>query len=459
VLALALVLLAPPAHVEFIPWAEARTVVEKVAPEALPDALRALTAQEREVAWPNWIGARDREIRARLAQGTEDSLAHFLLFGTSFTREPRLTAAELASTGGDTSRLRQRLAGRLRDLVATLAATGGDERVQFLRGFLRSREFDARDPGSRERVSAYLVDNLARVLRENDSLARALEAARSLGDPSAEFAERSRLFRTRGLSSDTSLFPNLAIEESLVALRDRGLLAKGSVRRVGIVGPGLDFTDKQDGYDFYPQQSLQPFALADSLLRLGLAKADDLTLVTLDLNPQVNHHLENAAAAARKGQGYVLQLPRDTAIAWTPAAEAYWARFGDAAGVPEEPLPVPKQASALRSRAVRIRPELVAKLRVHDANVVLQRPRPAAGAELDLVVATNILVYYDVFEQCLALANAAAMLRTGGLLLSNNAVLELPGSSMRSVGYNTTGYSSREADGDHIVWYRKLIVE
>jgi hypothetical protein len=33
-----------------------------------------------------------------------------------------------------------------------------------------------------------------------------------------------------------------------------------------------------------------------------------------------------------------------------------------------------------------------------------------------------VLVYYDRFEQALALANIAAMLRTGGLFLANSPV-------------------------------------
>ena len=31
----------------------------------------------------------------------------------------------------------------------------------------------------------------------------------------------------------------------------------------------------------------------------------------------------------------------------------------------------------------------------------------------DLIIATNVLVYYDVFEQSLALANLATMMRRG----------------------------------------------
>ena len=54
-------------------------------------------------------------------------------------------------------------------------------------------------------------------------------------------------------------------------MKARGLLKPGAVRRVAIVGPGLDFADKDVGFDIYPQQTLQPFAVLDSLKRLGLA--------------------------------------------------------------------------------------------------------------------------------------------------------------------------------------------
>jgi hypothetical protein len=115
----------------------------------------------------------------------------------------------------------------------------------------------------------------------------------------------------------------------------------------------------------------------------------------------------------------------------------------------------PAVLGEVKTRAVRIRPDVVARLSASDLDVVLQRPVP--GEPFDLVIATNILVYYDTFEQSLALANIAAMLRPGGFLLSNNALLELPRSRMRSVGYSSTAYSSLPSDGDRIVWYRRRI--
>jgi SAM-dependent methyltransferase len=280
-----------------------------------------------------------------------------------------------------------------------------------------------------------------------------LESARMLGDPSGEFAERSKLFRDRGLSSDTSLMPNFAIERSFGSMKSRGLLPAGHVRRVAIIGPGLDFTDKQDGYDFYPQQTTQPFAVIDSLLRLGLARPADLRVTTLDLSARINDHLRNARARAAQAMSYIVQLPRDSQ--WKPELADYWSKFGDRIGESAAPVAVPSALGDIKVRAVKIRPAVVSLVSPEDLNVVLQRLDLPPDERFDLIIATNILVYYDMFEQSLALANIEKMLRPGGFLLSNNALLELPGSNMHSVDYETVVYSDRENDGDHIVWYQR----
>ena len=72
-----------------------------------------------------------------------------------------------------------------------------------------------------------------------------------------------------------------------------------------------------------------------------------------------------------------------------------------------------------------------------------------------MLIATNILVYYDTLEQSLALANIQTMLRPGGILLTNNLLLELPFSKMKSGDYVSVEYSTRETDGDRILWYRR----
>jgi SAM-dependent methyltransferase len=291
-------------------------------------------------------------------------------------------------------------------------------------------------------------------LNERAGYARVLESAKLLGNPTTEFAERSRLFEKRGLSSDTSVLPNLAIERALTSIKAQGLLRASSVKRVAVLGPGLDFTDKEDGYDFYPQQTIQPFAVVDTLLRLNLA-GPGLKLTTFDLSPRVNDHLAAARKRAARGIGYVVQLPRNAHSSWKPETIAYWERLGERIGVPVTPAAVPAGAGDVKVRAVRIRPAVVRSIVPYDLNIVAQRMELRPGEEFDLIVATNILVYYDVFDQSLALKNVERMLRPGGLLLSNNALLELPGSAMRSVGYETVVYSDMPGDGDHIVWYRR----
>lgn len=239
-------------------------------------------------------------------------------------------------------------------------------------------------------------------------------------------------------------------------MRDRGLLSAGSVGRVGIIGPGLDFTDKQEGYDFYRTQTVQPFAVMDSLVRLGLAQPGKLDVDSLDLSSRVLEHVERARRSALEGRPYTIQLPRDPLRGWKPELVAYWKRFGDQIGSPVPPVAVPPSLQGIESRAVAVRPGFVKRTRALDVNIVLQREGVPEKARFDLLIATNVLVYYDTFEQSLALTNIQSMLRPGGFLLTNNLLLELPSLKMRSGDYVSVEYSPRPADGDRILWYRRL---
>src|SRR6185369_4125762 len=244
--------------------------------DVMPAELRSASSGDLASIWAGWVARRDAEIRARLVQGEEDSLVNFLLFGTSFTHKPRITLNDLAqgaagnsiSAGHSTepSVFVQVIQSRADDLIRAIAAPANNERLLFARQLLARKGYDIRSEPGRKRTRDYLISSLVRILNEHASYGRVLESAKLLGDPSAEFAERSKLYATRGLSSDTSLLPNLAIERALASLKAQGAIAPGSVHRIAIIGPGLDFTDKQDGYDFYPEQTIQPFAIIDSLV-------------------------------------------------------------------------------------------------------------------------------------------------------------------------------------------------
>lgn len=446
-----------------IPYSDARPVLESMA-EALPPELSGRSPAELEAAWPEWVRQRNVEIRARLERGDEDSIVNLMLFGTRFTSAPRITSANLARLAATSqpaeSKDTAEVAGplilsRAEDLVRAATSPGEDGRLLFVRQMLDSKGVSPSTPAGAAKARTYLLESLRRILHEQEGYRQTLEAARALGDPTEEFVQRSTLYRDRGLSLDTSLLPNLAIERSLAELKSRGLLPAGGLRRVAVIGPGLDFTDKSAGYDFYPQQTIQPFALLDSLLRLGLARADQIELTSLDLSPRVNSHIAQVRDRARRGLGYVIQLPLPADVRWQPESVAYWKRIGDQIGRPATPAKPPPAAGRLEIRAIRVRSGIASHIRAADLNVVLERyTLPPSSPGFDLIIATNILVYYDTLEQSLALRNIAAMLRPGGFLLSNNALLELPATPIRSVGNQTTVYSDRPDDGDHIVWYR-----
>jgi hypothetical protein len=453
--ALALAAQTPSRQARFITFDEARTVVESLE-EILPAGLKDLPEETQAARWPAWVMAQNAAVRARLRQGDEDSMVNFLLFGVTFTEQPRLTERGIAGmqSGQRQEEFNRIINARIDDLIKSLASPGNDERLLFLRKLVADKGQKLNDAAGRAELRLYLIRNMLRVLRENESYEKTLAAARSQGNAGELFIEQSKLYSERGLSLDTTLAPNFAIEESLKAMKERGLIEAGSVRRVAVVGPGLDFTDKVSGYDFYPEQTIQPFAVMDSLLRLGLAKSKEIELTAFDISPRVLDHLTRARQGGQRRTAYTVQLPHDPQVKWNPALVKYWEGFGDQTGKPAKPAAVPEALSDLQLRAVSFDPEVVLRITPVNLNVVYQRMvRPQ---NFDLVVATNILVYYDVFEQSLAIANIQSMLRPGGFLLSNNALLELPGIGMKSDGYHSVVYSDRQDDGDHLVWYRRV---
>src|SRR5262249_48229621 len=87
--------------------------------------------------WPDWIARHDREIRGRLLSGDEDTIINWLLFGTSFTREPK-ALFEISKTTHD---LQKVISRRTTDLIAALRSGRLDDRIMFAQQFLRSQGY------------------------------------------------------------------------------------------------------------------------------------------------------------------------------------------------------------------------------------------------------------------------------------------------------------------------------
>jgi hypothetical protein len=417
----------------------------------LPQPLRGLSPAQLERRWPRWIRERDREIRARVAQGDQDSVVNLWLYGTSFTDLPRAVEPDMSRAAGLTAQAI--VTGRLDDLLDGFVDPGANARLQFARDVVERHGLNPASAAERGRIRGLLAEWRARMIAEFQEYERALRSAEQAGDPSEVLSTHAVLFRDRGLSTDTSVLVNFAVDEAIGAMARSGTIVPGGVRRVGIVGPGLEMTNKADGQDFYPPQTLQPFALMDSLISRALADPRQLRVTTFDVSPRVNQHLEGARRRAESGQPYSLHLALADDEPWRSELVAFTKRVGVSIGESARPVAVPPTAGAVNVRAVQVRPAAVLAIDPADVNVIVERLAPLPANELfDLIVATNILVYYSRFEQALAMTNLAGMLKPGGILLTNSAVFPVPPFKASAQQLRVV-YSDRQYD--QVFWYER----
>jgi hypothetical protein len=312
---------------------------------------------------------------------------------------------------------------RANDLIRALAspATTNEGLLQE-RVLLEKKGFSFKTPQQRARLKKYLLANLARM---RDEFATYREKLKTVGT-----AEESQMYANRGISLDTNLWPDYALDRTLREMVELGKLKPGSIKRIAIVGPGLDFANKENGNDFYPPQTIQPFAVIDSLLRLGISNEATLEMYTFDISPSINIHLQRARKSASLGKAYKVQLPWNSAVPFSQeyltSFAGYWEKLGDQIGVPAKPAVVPEAlAQDVRIRAFSIRPPVVTRITPVDINIVFQRlPVSNPEQQFDLIIGTNIFIYYGAFEQSLARDNMASMLRPGGYLLTNNLLAD-----------------------------------
>jgi chemotaxis methyl-accepting protein methylase len=106
-------------------------------------------------------------------------------------------------------------------------------------------------------------------------------------------------------------------------------------------------------------------------------------------------------------------------------------------------------------RAVRARPSTVQRMSILNVNIVTER---LDGEAFDLAIATNVLIYYDVLEQALAMANIQAILKPGAFLLANFSAPNLTSIPLRPVETTTTRFARTRDDKedvlDFMVWYQ-----
>jgi len=428
---------------EFMPLEAAKPILQKLRPGGGTQAGAAFTSKD----WLAWLQKADADIRRRLDTGEEDSLTNLLRFGVTFTKEYRIDDEYLARYG-QSSLVNGFAENRANDLVKALAAPNGNQGFVEMRSFVEKKGFSLNSPAGRKKLKAYLLANLARMQKE---FLQAREQVKT---------NRNQLFEHRGISLDSNLWPDYDVDEHLKRMMDQGLLKPGSIRRVAIVGPGLDFVNKQEGVDFYPPQTVQPFAVMDSLIRLGLTNPDSVEVYTFDISSRVNLHIEAARKNAALGRSYTVQLPWYAEGRWTNEFRAsfiqYWQRLGSTIGDPVAAIPVPESAAGFQTRAVKLRPAVVNRIKPVDMNIVFQRLSLPPADRFDLIIGTNIFLYYGAFEQSLARANVSAMLKPGGYLLSNDKLQDTVPSGLEQVMVSEIPMTGTPVITDYIYCYRRI---
>ena len=91
----------------------------------------------------------------------------------------------------------------------------------------------------------------------------------------------------------------------------------------------------------------------------------------------------------------------------------YWQGLGNSIGEPVAPIVVPDSiADATQTKAVKIRPEIVRRIHGLDFYaVVCQHLELPADQRFDLVIGTNVFLYYGSFDQMLLRSNIALTLK------------------------------------------------
>lgn len=330
----------------------------------LPDGLR-IKIPMAEFARRTDLASTDMARRER--EGEWDALIYYALQSRSFTHLPPIEPAVSA-----------------RGFVDSLQP---ERRACYLSGECNAADAVPMDAAAR----------LAALRRSaKPGRARYFRTLMNSGDPGAEyrramrflyrkeFADDPASYRTRGLSTDTGLAPSYTVWNALNVLH--AIHPKFRVQRALIIGPGLDVASRTALAEHAEPQSYQPYLTALALRHLGMAETVEVHC--LDVNPRVIAFIDNFF---RKP---TLEFPRSDEAQAEPAYRAWRKTLGDRLAVP---------------------PEIAEHVHAARANLLTER----SDARYDLVIVTNVLLYFSDPELELAMGSIASMLRTDGYLIHN----------------------------------------
>jgi hypothetical protein len=358
----------------------------------------------------------ETETERRIADGEREHFIYYALQSKRFTTrpqiEPAVSARRFVHDLAETDRQRflddgaylppggwpaaERL--RIADALAALARKTPDDRLSSF---------------SELRTAAGAPLSVDALYRDYMRVARFLYKKEFAAAASA--AGIAPLYQTRAHSSDTQIEAGFGVYLGLGAVH--ALEPALAIRRVLVVGPGLDVAPRTDLIDLVGPQMYQPVAVADALLALSIGVEANLGIHSVDVNPRVVRFAQTTNHEA-------VTLHLFTGMAETAEQRfstdyrAYVQGLGRAIGDVAAPPP-----AAARDRryqhSIAVRPAVRRAMSAERLNIVTERLIDGGG--FDLVVITNVFTYFDDRQLTLALSNIGAMLRPGGYLLHNES--------------------------------------
>ena len=329
--------------------------------EDLPQSARTAIAAGAS-AFDLFLAEIKRTTQQRLAAGDREHLAYFILQSTSFTKLAPIDPAASAKQFHQTKSISANVQARMDAFTAALKQTPKNERLQYF-AFVKPTDLAV----AYNEAMDFLYKKEFESMQNRNRIAS--------------------LYESRGFSSDTSIEATFPVYLALKRLRG------SSIKRILIIGPGLDFAPRTALFDKYPPQSYQPYAVADALLSLGLTKEQDLQIDCLDINPNVVRFFDQK----RDPQ---LHLPIKTL---SPEHNDYARQLGRKIGV-------------RNGNELAIRRSLARRISATTGNILTDR----LPCKYDLIIATNVLAYMPRRELLLALANIHAALAPGGWFIHND---------------------------------------
>ncbi len=332
----------------------------------------------------------------RVREGDLDHLIFYALQATHFTKlpsiEPAVSAKALVEGG---NRIPPDARARIHELLKAIDSSSTDPRVAYFRTLVRSTF-----PNVHQRE-----DSLADEYRRAMTFVYNKEFVAQRAGPEAV----ADLYRARGLSTDTAVEAGYVVYNGLGILKS--LDPSRQIRRVLIVGPGLDLAPRTSLLEEGPPQSYQPWAVIDALISLRLSRADDLVVVGADINPRVVEHLLQVRYAPPT-LTLVSGIQQSSTVRLTDEYREYFRNLGNAIGQDQSGIVVPEHMA----KRIVVRPDFGRTVSAEPLDIVTER---LTGAPFDLIVATNILPYFDDTQLTLATSNIAAMLGPGGVFMHN----------------------------------------